>query len=59
MTAAPNDLVYSRSSFPELGTFRTDVGVGIDFDPIGVYVAKAVSDAKQPANFFVRVRRRF
>jgi hypothetical protein len=56
---APDELVYSRSAFPELGTFRTDVGVGIDFDPIGLYVAKAVSDAKTPANFFVRVRRRF
>ena len=57
--AAPEELVYSRSGFPALGTFRTDVGVGIDFDPIGLYVAKAVSDAKEPANFFVRVRRRF
>jgi hypothetical protein len=56
---APSDLVYARNSLPALGTFRTDVGVGIDFDPVGLYVAKAVSDAKQPANFFVRVRRRF
>ena len=50
---------YERDQFPALGTFRTDVGVGLDFDPVGVYVAKAVSDAKEPANFFVRVRKRF
>ena len=54
-----NNLAYSRSGFPELGSFRTDVGAGIDFDPIGLYVAKAVSDSKLPANFVVRVRRRF
>ena len=33
--------------------------IGLDFDPIGVYVAKSVSDTKEPANFFVRVRKRF
>jgi hypothetical protein len=53
------DTAYPRDQFPELGTFRTDVGVGLDFDPVGVYVAKAVSDSKLPANFFVRVRKRF
>jgi cytoskeletal protein CcmA (bactofilin family) len=59
MDQPPDGLVYSRSGFPDLGSFRTDVGAGIDFDPIGLYVAKAVSDAKLPANFLVRVRRRF
>jgi hypothetical protein len=53
------ETTYERDQFPALGTFRTDVGVGLDFDPIGVYVAKSVSDAKEPANFFVRVRKRF
>jgi hypothetical protein len=56
---APRDLVYRREAFPALSTFRTDVGIGVDFDPVGFYVAKSVSDAKEPANFLVRVRKRF
>ena len=52
-------LQYSSHSFPRFGTFRTDVGVGLDLGIIGVYVAKAVSSSKEPANVFLRVRRRF
>ncbi|HYS69398.1 MAG TPA: hypothetical protein VEM14_04105, partial [Gemmatimonadaceae bacterium] len=53
------DLQYSSHSFPRFGTFRTDVGVGLDLGLIGVYVAKAVSSSKEPANVFLRVHRRF
>ena len=52
-------LNYQRDQLPQLNTFRTDVGLGLDFTGLGLYVAKAVSDAKEPANFVVRVRRRF
>jgi hypothetical protein len=52
-------LQYRNGSIPPFGTFRTDVGLGLDLGLIGVYAAKAVSDASQPANFFLRVRRRF
>ncbi|HEY3133039.1 MAG TPA: BamA/TamA family outer membrane protein [Gemmatimonadaceae bacterium] len=52
-------LQYSSRSFPRFGTFRTDVGLGLDLGLIGVYVAKAVSSSKEPANVFLRVRRRF
>jgi surface antigen Omp85-like protein len=52
-------LQYSSRSFPRFGTFRTDVGLGLDLGIFGVYVAKAVSNSKEPANVFVRVRRRF
>jgi len=52
-------LQYERDRLPSLGTFRTDLGLGLEFDPVGVYVAKSVSEAKQPANVFVRLRRRF
>jgi hypothetical protein len=52
-------LQYSSRSFPRFGTFRTDVGLGLDLGIFGVYVAKAVSSAKEPANVFLRVRRRF
>jgi len=62
-----SDLVYPRDAVPRFGTFRTDLGVGLDFGSagdndfggLGVYVAKSVSDAGEPANFMVRVRRRF
>jgi hypothetical protein len=53
------DLTYSSTSLPGLDTWRTDVGLGLDLGLAGVYVAKAVSDAKEPANFFIRIRGRF
>jgi outer membrane protein assembly factor BamA len=49
----------SSTVVPALGTFRTDVGLGLDLRVIGFFVAKAVSDRNEPANFFVRVRHRF
>jgi hypothetical protein len=52
-------LRYSSNSFPRFGTFRTDVGLGLDLGIIGVYVAKSVSSPKEPANVFLRVHRRF
>jgi hypothetical protein len=52
-------LQYSANSFPRFGTFRTDVGLGLDLGIIGIYVAKAVSSSKEPANVFLRVHRRF
>jgi hypothetical protein len=63
--AREGDLRYPRASIPPLRTFRSDVGVGLLFggragiDQLGVYVAKAVSDADEPANVIVRLRRRF
>ncbi|AHG90133.1 hypothetical protein J421_2596 [Gemmatirosa kalamazoonensis] len=64
---AYRDLVYPASKFPPLSTFLSDVGAGIDFGSggvadvasFGLYVAKSVSRPSQPANVFVRVRRRF
>jgi outer membrane protein assembly factor BamA len=53
------DLRYPSGSFPALKTFRTDVGVGIDLGMGGLYVAKAVSEPKESANFFIRLRNRF
>jgi hypothetical protein len=44
---------------PGLDTYRTDVGLGLDLGIIGVYVAKAVSSPKEPANVFLRIRNRF
>jgi hypothetical protein len=61
------NLMYPTNQLPRFSTFRTDVGIGLDFGGagdrefggLGIYIAKSVSDADQPANLFVRVRRRF
>ncbi|MDQ3996241.1 MAG: hypothetical protein M3303_04405 [Gemmatimonadota bacterium] len=50
---------YGAAEIPSLSTFRTDAGVGLDLRLIGFYVAKALSDAHEPVNFFVRLRHRF
>ncbi|MEP6507959.1 MAG: BamA/TamA family outer membrane protein [Gemmatimonadales bacterium] len=52
-------LQYPSSSLPGFDSFRTDVGAGLDLGLFGLYVAKAVSSSKEPANFFVRIRDRF
>lgn len=53
------DLRYPKDQIPSLSTFKTDLGVGFDGGLIGVFVAKSVSDSKEPPRFFVRVGRRF
>jgi hypothetical protein len=52
-------LRYPSGTLPGFDTFRTDVGAGLDLGIIGLYVAKAVSSSKEPANFFIRIRDRF
>ncbi|HET7565436.1 MAG TPA: hypothetical protein VFJ96_10600 [Gemmatimonadaceae bacterium] len=52
-------LQYTGSSFPALNTFQSDIGIGLDFDIIGLYLAKALSDAHEPPNFFIRLGHRF
>ena len=52
-------LNYGRGVLPPLSTYRTDLGVGLDFERIGLYAAKAVSDPAEPLNVFLRVRHRF
>ena len=52
-------LVYSTGGVPPLKTFRTDVGLGVDLGLFGLYVAKSLSESKEPANVFLRARRRF
>jgi len=53
------DLQYAKDQLPGLSTFKTDIGVGFDMGLIGLFVAKSVSDSKEPPNFFVRVGKRF
>lgn len=54
-----DELTFEKSELPRLSTFKTDIGLGLDFDVFGLYVAKAMSQPKEPANFFVRIRHRF
>jgi hypothetical protein len=57
--SSTDSLSYEKGKLPPLSTFKTDLGVGLDFDVIGLYVAKAMSAPREPANFFVRIRHRF
>ena len=57
--SAGDELTFDRESLPKLSSFKTDLGIGLDFDVFGLYVAKAMSQPKEPANFFVRIRHRF
>jgi hypothetical protein len=53
------ELQYPKDRLPSLSTFKTDLGLGFDAGLIGFYVAKSISDSKEPPNFFVRVGTRF
>jgi hypothetical protein len=59
VNAPGSSLNYGRRVLPPLSSYRTDIGVGADFDRIGVYVARALSDPTEPMNVLIRVRRRF
>ena len=52
-------LNFGRSTLPPLSSYRTDIGLGLDFDQFGIYTAKALSQPAEPLNVFVRVRHRF
>lgn len=56
---AGDPMTFEREKLPPLSTFRTNLGGGLDFGLIGAYVAKSMSQPKEPANFFVRIRHRF
>ena len=53
------DLQYPGHVIPPLATFQGDVGIGLRLDDLGLYVAKAVTGANAPVNFFVRLSPRF
>jgi hypothetical protein len=52
-------LNIGHHDLPALSSYRTDIGAGFDFNFIGLYVAKALSEPQEPMNVFVRVRHRF
>ncbi len=52
-------MTYGSGSIPSFSSFRTDIGFGLDFNSVGVYVAKPLSAAGQPARVFIRLQHRF
>ena len=50
---------YPKDVLPSTSTFRTDLGLGLDFGGLGLYAAKAVSAPTEAVNFFLRLHRRF
>lgn len=52
------DLRYEADQLPPPGTFKADVGLGLDFGEFGVFLAKALSDG-EPLNFLFRLKHRF
>ena len=52
------DIVPS-DRLPTLASFRTDLGVGLDFGPLGFYLAKPLDQADRTVTFTVRMGRRF
>jgi hypothetical protein len=44
---------------PPLSSFRTSLGLGLDFGGLGIYLAKAVSTPEEKMNVLIRLGRRF
>jgi hypothetical protein len=59
VNAPGSPLDIGRDALPALSTYRTDIGAGVDFTVLGLYVAKALSSPKEPMNVFIRLRHRF
>ncbi len=56
-SAGPDIIPADR--LPALNTFRTDIGVGLDFGPLGFYLAKPLERSDRSVTFTVRMGRRF
>jgi hypothetical protein len=52
-------LSYPSGLLPPLSSYKSDVGLGIDFGGIGVYAAKALTDDSEGVRLIVRLTRRF
>jgi hypothetical protein len=56
---ADGQTTFTKGELPPLGSFKVDLGAGIDFGGFGIYWAKAVRDASEPVRFIVRLEHRF
>lgn len=55
----PAPLAYPRGTIPLFQGFRTDVGVGLDFGTLGVYVAQPLTGSARTPRLFMRLGTRF
>jgi len=46
-------------TFPSLGTFKSDIGIGLDAEVVGIFLAKSLTDPGNAPNFVLRLRHRF
>ena len=51
--------IIPADRLPALSTFKTDIGVGLDFGPLGFYLARPLQHAERSVTFTVRMGRRF
>lgn len=52
-------MTYASGAMPPLGSFRSDLGVGLDFDVLGIYLAKPLSSPQLPMRVFLSLHHRF
>lgn len=51
--------IVDSPKLPALDTFKSDIGIGLDAEVLGVFVAKSLTDFGRPINFSIRLRHRF
>ncbi len=51
--------VIPSDRLPSLSTYKTDVGLGLDFGPLGFYLARPLEHSDRSVTFTVRMGRRF
>jgi hypothetical protein len=54
-----NGVTERAGTFPSLGTFKSDIGIGLDAEVLGIFVAKSLTDPGNAPNFVLRLRHRF
>jgi hypothetical protein len=57
--ASDGALTHAQGDVPSFGSWKSDLGAGLDFGGLGLYWAKAVRDASEPSRFIVRLEHRF
>ncbi len=55
--SGPGEIPSGR--FPALGSYKADVGLGLDFGPLGFYIAKPLGHGANDVTFSARMGRRF
>lgn len=54
-----NGVTRRAGTIPSFGTFKSDIGIGLDAEVIGIFVAKSLTDPGNAPNFVLRLRHRF